>query len=141
MKKPLFLISTIFIIIQSVVYAQVTDGCANALGSQIYYQRNGFGVGTGNTTKPRYDTSPFSTFTSNTSICPRFTVVAQKSPVTACCIGTDCGILNTVYTFTNIPCDLDDNTPILIAAIGVLGILLIRRKYNHSKKPLISQRP
>lgn len=122
MKKFLILIGTMFIITQSGVYAQVIDGCANALGGQIYYQRNGFGVGTGNTNKPRYDTSPFSTLTSNTSICPRFTVVAQKSPVTACCIGTDCGILNTLYTFTNIPCDLDDYIPALIASIGVLGI-------------------
>ena len=112
----------------SVLNAQVMDGCANALGSQIYYQRNGFGVGTGNTSKPRYDTSPFSTFTSNTSICPRFTVVAQKSPVTACCIGTDCGILNTLYTFTNIPCDLDDFTPALLASIATLGIFVIRKR-------------
>ncbi|WP_231464715.1 hypothetical protein [Pedobacter sp. Leaf132] len=106
--------------------AQNLQGCGKVGGSQIYYMRNGFGSGL-NFLIPRYD-APFSTFTSSTTVCPRFTTYSLASPQTACCIGaTDCSN-NYIYNFTNIGCDLDDYTPALLASIGLVGILVIRKR-------------
>lgn len=124
-KKSLLTLFILFLYHTS--KSQVVQGCANALSNQVHYQRNGFGVGTGNTSKPRFDVTPYSTFTSNTSICPRYTSISQKNPIESCCIGTDCGILNTVYIINNIPCPIDSNTVLLLVAMGGIGIVSIRR--------------
>ena len=108
--------------------AQVLTGCGKNLTGVIHYQRNGFGTGLGNTAKFRYDAAPFSTLTTNTAICPRFTIFAARVPTTLCCIGTDCGLDNFLYDFTNIPCPIDDYIPALLLSTGALGLFVIRRK-------------
>ncbi|KQS35645.1 hypothetical protein [Pedobacter sp. Leaf194] len=106
-------------------FAQNLVGCGKQGGTMIYYQRNGNGSGL-NFLLPRYD-APFSTFTANTAICPRFTTVSIYSPATACCIGgTDC-TNNILYNFTNIPCPLDDYAPILVLSVGAIGLFAVRR--------------
>jgi|GEM_PF-1716278 len=116
------------------VNAQNLQGCGKQGGTMIYYQRNGFGSGL-NLLLPRYD-APFSTLTTNTSICPRFTTVSIAVPTTFCCIGaTDC-TNNLVYDFTNIPCPIDDYAPYLFLSVGVAALVVIRK--SRFKKPMIS---
>lgn len=106
--------------------AQNMVGCGKQGGFQIYLQRNGFGSGL-NFLIPRYD-APFSTLTTNTAICPRFTSATIYSPTTFCCIGaTDC-TNNILYNFTNIPCPIDDYVPAVLVITAGIGLTMIRRK-------------
>lgn len=109
-------------------YSQALTGCGKAGGVRIQYVRNGFGAGTGNTGKFKYDPTPFSPLTTNTAICPRFTVFTLRIPNTLCCIGTDCGLDNFLYDFTNIPCPIDDYAPFLTLILGTVGMVFIRSK-------------
>ncbi|MDQ1139436.1 hypothetical protein [Pedobacter agri] len=118
-----FCLSTLIV---SDAAAQNLQGCGKQGGTQIYYFRNGFGSGL-NFLIPRYD-APFSTLTTNTAICPRFTTVSIATPTTACCIGaTDC-TNNLVYNFTNIPCPIDTNSGILLVVMAGVGGLVVRKQ-------------
>ncbi len=128
-QLPIYTILLSFVLLTSLkLNAQPTTGCGKNLTGIIHYNRNGFGTGAGNTSKFKYDVSPFSTLTTNTAVCPRFTVFSLRVPTTLCCINTDCGIDNFLYDFTNIQCPLDDYTPILFISIGALGLLVIRKR-------------
>ncbi len=106
--------------------AQNLVGCGKQNGNMVYYRRNGFGSGL-NTLIPRYD-APFSTYTTNTAICPRFSTVSIYTPTTICCIGaTDC-TNNLLYNFTNIPCPIDDYATVLSLILAALSVLVIRGK-------------
>ena len=106
--------------------AQNLSGCGKTGTFIIYYQRNGNGSGL-NFLLPRYD-APISNLTTNTAICPRFSNPTLVFPNTACCIGpTDCSN-NFVYNFTNIPCDLDDYSPILLVSITAFSLVVLTKK-------------
>jgi hypothetical protein len=115
------------------VLAQPLTGCGKAGTVTIYYQQNGFGSGL-NFLKPKYE-GAFSTLTSNTSVCPRFTSAAIHNPTTLCCIGTDCAVNNYLYDFTNIACPLDENSLFLFFLTAITGIYAIRRYSSALSKP------
>jgi len=106
--------------------AQSLRGCGKNGTGMIHYTRNGFGTGL-NILKEKYNVNPYSTLTSNTAICPRFTSYSLILPQTLCCIDTDCATDNFLYTFTNIPCPLDTNSGILLVIMGGVGGLVVRR--------------
>jgi len=108
------------------LFSQIMTGCGKTGTNVIYYQRNGFGTGAGNTAKFKYDNAPFSILSTNTSVCPRFTAYSLVIPNTNCCIGTDCASNVFLYNFLNIPCPLDDYILILLAAFETSGFVLIR---------------
>jgi hypothetical protein len=57
MRKLLF-VFVFFALGEGNVFAQSLEGCNKALNPVIHYQLNGFGAVTGNTSKPKYNTSP-----------------------------------------------------------------------------------
>ena len=106
--------------------AQTLRGCGKNGTGMIHYNRNGFGTGL-NILKEKYDVNPYSTFTTNTAVCPRFTVYNAVIPTTLCCIDTDCATDNFLYTFTNIACPIDTNSGILLFVMAGVGGLVVRR--------------
>jgi len=106
---------------------QVVRGCfVNNGNGDVYYGRNGNGTGPGNTTKANYQ-GPVASYTSNTAVCPRFTIFDYVSPATNCCINGNCSSNYYLIDILVIECSIDDHIPILILITSFFGFFIIKR--------------